>query len=69
MKDGEAVNEKMIINSISRGIDLFSDYDEFKKLASSEALRFIISNTTEAGIVCEKEDRLEDRPQKHFQGN
>ncbi|QPZ41759.1 tagaturonate reductase [Bacillus halotolerans] len=68
MKDGEAVNEKMIINSISRGIDLFSDYDEFKKLASSEALRFIISNTTEAGIVCEKEDRLEDRPQKTFPG-
>ncbi|UTL73973.1 tagaturonate reductase [Bacillus halotolerans] len=68
MKDGEAVNEKMIINSISRGIDLFSDYGEFKKLASNEALRFIISNTTEAGIVCEKEDRLEDRPQKTFPG-
>ncbi|MBL4968119.1 tagaturonate reductase [Bacillus halotolerans] len=68
MKGGEAVNEKMIINSISRGIDLFSDYDEFKKLASSEELRFIISNTTEAGIVCEKEDRLEDRPQKTFPG-
>lgn len=69
MKDGEAVNEHMIINSISRGIDLFSDYEAFKELASSEELRFIISNTTEAGIVCDEKDRLEDRPQKTFLGN
>lgn len=68
MKDGEAVNEHMIINSISRGIDLFSDYEAYKELASSERLRFIISNTTEAGIVCDEKDRLEDRPQKTFPG-
>ncbi len=36
------------------GIDLFSDYEAYKELASSEELRFIISNTTEAGIVCDE---------------
>lgn len=50
------------------GIDLFSDYEAYKELASSERLRFIISNTTEAGIVCDEKDRLEDRPQKTFPG-
>ena len=31
-------------------------------------LRFIFSNTTEAGIAFDENDRLEDRPQKSFPG-
>ncbi|XLG13844.1 tagaturonate reductase [Bacillus velezensis] len=68
IKDGKPAEEHMIVKSISRGIDLFSDYDSFKRLAAQEELRFIISNTTEAGITFEKADRLEDRPQKTFPG-
>lgn len=68
IKDGKPAEEHMIVKSISRGIDLFSDYDSFKRLAAQEELRFIISNTTEAGITFEKGDRLEDRPQKTFPG-
>ncbi|MDR4204774.1 tagaturonate reductase, partial [Bacillus subtilis subsp. spizizenii ATCC 6633 = JCM 2499] len=68
MKEGEAVNVQMIINSSRRGIDLLSDYEAFKELASSEELRFIIYNNTEAGIVCDEKDRLEDRPQKTVPG-
>jgi tagaturonate reductase len=68
MKEGKAVNEHMIVNSISRGIDLVKDYDKYVDLAGSEELRFIISNATEAGIYLEATDRLEDRPQKSFPG-
>lgn len=68
MKDGVAVNEHMVVDSISRGIHLVNEYDQYVKLAGSDALRFIISNTTEAGIYFEATDKLEDRPQKSFPG-
>ena len=68
MKDGKAVKEHMVIDSIKRGINLFTQYDEYVKLAKNPELRFIFSNTTEAGIAYDESDRLEDRPQKSFPG-
>ncbi|MEC2054450.1 tagaturonate reductase [Peribacillus psychrosaccharolyticus] len=68
MKENKAVNEHMIVDTISRGIDLFTDYHQYIELAHSEELRFVISNTTEAGIYFEPTDRLEDRPQISFPG-
>lgn len=68
IKNGEAISEHSIISSISRGINTYSDYDEFMKVAENPHLRFVTSNTTEAGIVYEETDRLEDRPQSSFPG-
>lgn len=68
MKEGIAVQEHSIITSISRGINLFTEYDQYLDLAANPELRFIFSNTTEAGIVFDENDRLEDRPQKSFPG-
>jgi tagaturonate reductase len=68
IKDGQLVNQHQVIESISRGINLFTDYTEYIKLAGTEDLRFIVSNTTEAGIVFDPTDQLEDRPQKSFPG-
>jgi tagaturonate reductase len=68
MKDGKAVKEYEIIQSISRGINLFTQYDEYVKLTENPELRFIFSNTTEAGIVFDNTDQLENRPQKSFPG-
>lgn len=68
IKNGEAISEHSIISSISRGINTYSDYDEFLKVAENPELRFITSNTTEAGIVYEEKDRIEDRPQNSFPG-
>ncbi|MEC1523343.1 tagaturonate reductase [Neobacillus niacini] len=67
-KEGQLVNQHHVIESISRGINLFTDYSEYFKLAGTEDLRFIVSNTTEAGIVFDPTDQLEDRPQKSFPG-
>lgn len=66
MKDNKAVKEHCVISSISRGMDLFNHYDEYLKLAHNPDLRFIVSNTTEAGISFDPQDQLEDRPQKSF---
>ena len=68
MKEGKAVQEHSIITSISRGINLFNEYDQYLELAENPELRFIFSNTTEAGIAFDENDRLEDRPQKSFPG-
>ena len=68
IKDGKPVNEHRVINSISRGINLQTDYQDYIELAGKEELRFIVSNTTEAGIAFNPEDKLEDRPQKSFPG-
>ncbi|MFJ5762469.1 tagaturonate reductase [Neobacillus sp. NPDC093182] len=68
IKEGQLVNQHQVIESISRGINLFTDYPEYIKLAGTEDLRFIVSNTTEAGIVFDPTDQFEDRPQKSFPG-
>ncbi|MCM3727334.1 tagaturonate reductase [Neobacillus cucumis] len=68
MKDGKAVKEHMLIDAISRGINLFTQYEEYVELAKNPELRFIFSNTTEAGIAYDETDRLEDQPQKSFPG-
>jgi tagaturonate reductase len=68
IKAGQLVNQHQVIESISRGINLFADYPEYIKLAGAEDLRFIVLNTTEAGIVFDPSDELEDQPQKSFPG-
>ena len=68
IKDGRAVSEHTVINSITRGINAYTDYDEYLEIAENPELRFVISNTTEAGITFDERDRLEDRPQKSFPG-
>lgn len=68
IKEGKAVQENSIITSIKRGINLFNEYDQYLQLAANPELRFIFSNTTEAGIVFDENDCLEDRPQRSFPG-
>lgn len=68
MEDGKEVCKKRIITSISRGINPYRDYDTYMKCAENEDLRFVVSNTTEAGIVYLDSDNLEDRPQTSFPG-
>ncbi|WP_456276459.1 tagaturonate reductase [Bacillus sp. AK128] len=66
IKDGQPSREHSVINSISRGLNLFTQYDDYLQLAANPDLRFIVSNTTEAGITFDENDRLEDRPQNSF---
>lgn len=51
MENGETVERRHLVGSISRSIKCRTEWDAYLKAAEQEALRFIISNTTEAGIV------------------
>lgn len=66
VKNGKAVKEHTVISAVNRGLNLYTQYEKFTKLAENPELRFIFSNTTEAGIAFNENDRLEDRPQSSF---
>ena len=66
LKDGELCVDKKLIDVISRTVKPYDDYDVYLKLAENPDFRFIVSNTTESGIVYTDEDNLADVPHKTF---
>jgi len=68
MNEGKAIKEHSVINSISRGVNPYTQHAEYLKIAENPELRFVFSNTTEAGIAYDESDKLEDKPQKSFPG-
>ena len=68
VRNGKPVEEFRKITSVAGCINPYSDYDSFIAQAENPDLRFIISNTTEAGIAYHEGDRLEDRPQVSYPG-
>jgi tagaturonate reductase len=68
LKDGQASSDRSVVNCITRGINPYASFDEYLKLAENPELRFITSNTTEAGITFDANDKLEDKPQNSFPG-
>ena len=56
------------IDVISRCIKPYEDFDDYLALAENPDFRFIISNTTEVGIVFVETDRFTDRPAGSFPG-
>lgn len=61
-ENGQTVNDSRIVTSISKVLDCKDDYEDFMGLAKLETLRFVVSNTTEAGIVLDKNDSMEGLP-------
>ena len=61
-ENGETVNDSRIVTSISKVMDCKEDYEDYMGLAKLDTLRFVVSNTTEAGIVLDKNDSMEGLP-------
>lgn len=68
LHDGALVDTCERIDSISRTVNPYTNTDDFLALAEQPGMRFVISNTTEAGIAFDASCRLEDRPAKSFPG-
>ena len=60
--------DKRVIKVISKCIKPYDNFDEYISLAECKSARFIVSNTTEAGIVFNGDDKLTDRPATSFPG-
>lgn len=65
---GEAVNSLELIDVISRSLNPYTDHDAFIRLAEQPEMRFVISNTTEAGIAFDPSCKLNDAPAASYPG-
>lgn len=65
---GKSVDTVEEIDVISRGINPYRDFEDYLKLAEQPEMRFVISNTTEAGIAFDPECRFTDRPASSYPG-
>ena len=61
-KDGKPFKEDRIVTCVEKVLGAYEDYEEFMALARLDTLEFVVSNTTEAGIVYEAGDKLGDCP-------
>jgi tagaturonate reductase len=68
IKNGELVNDRQIIDCIQKGIHPYENFDQYFEEASNPKLQFLVSNTTEAGIVFDPNNKLTDKPQSSFPG-
>ncbi len=66
IENGETVNERTHIDVISRCVNPYKEFDVYMELAANPDMRFIISNTTEAGIEYLGTEKLADRPAKSY---
>lgn len=64
----QKVNYKRVISCISRCLNAHADFEKVQKCAENPDLRYIISNTTEAGIVYDPSCQFTDTPASSFPG-
>lgn len=65
---GESVSLRRQITCVSRCVDPYNNFEDYLALAKNPDLRFIVSNTTEAGIAFDSKCNYEDRPALSFPG-
>lgn len=66
--NGEVKCEHSLIESISRCVDPYKSFEDYLALADNPDFRFVISNTTEAGIEFDPCCHFSDMPCKSFPG-
>jgi len=67
-EDGAEKVETRVITSIADAVDCIEEYEKYAAYAKCETLRFVVSNTTEAGIVFDETDDFNAMPPKTFPG-
>lgn len=66
--DGEPRRINRIVTSVADVVDAYNEYEKYADFARLDTLRYIVSNTTEAGIVYDETDRFESNPPKTYPG-
>lgn len=66
--NGEVVNSITRIDCVSRALNPYTQNAAFMALAEQPEMRFVISNTTEAGIAFDETCKLNDAPASSYPG-
>ncbi len=67
-ENGRETIQNRVITSIADTVDAYGEYERYAEYAQLETLRFIVSNTTEAGIVYSESDQLAMCPPSSYPG-
>lgn len=65
---GNTVNSIELIDVISRSLNPYTQFEDYLKLAEQPEMRFVVSNTTEAGIAFDPDCKLDDAPASSYPG-
>ena len=68
LNKGKAVDSIELIDVVSRCLNPYSQFQDYLKLAENPDMRFVISNTTEAGIAFDDSCKPDDAPASSFPG-
>ena len=68
IENGQVKEEHSFIESVSRCVDPYKSFEDYLSLADNPDFRFIVSNTTEAGIEFDASCQFNDKPCKSFPG-
>lgn len=66
INNGELTSTTALVESVSRVIQPYTQWQAYLELAENPDLRFIVSNTTEAGIKFSETDSKNDNPPTEF---
>jgi tagaturonate reductase len=68
LQGGRIVEQREILSAVSRCVDPYQDFEAFIACAANPDLRYVVSNTTEAGIKTDPADAPDARPCPSFPG-
>src|SRR5690606_3864984 len=66
IRDGKSIQEKRLVSCVDQIINPYTAWEQYLELAQIPSLRFVISNTTEAGIKFNPMDNFKDAPPSEF---
>lgn len=66
IQNGQYISDTRLITCINRTVYPYLDYASYLALARQPEIRFLISNTTEAGIRYDAHDQSDDQPPASF---
>lgn len=66
LQQGKAVQEKVLVDCVSRIVHPYREWETYLKSAEQPSIRYIVSNTTEAGIAFDGGDKALDHPPREF---
>ncbi len=66
IKNGQPVKEYTLVDCVNVGINPYTEFEKYRQSYLNPDLRFVVSNTTEAGITMDETDTLDMQPQKSF---
>ncbi|MEP3210555.1 MAG: tagaturonate reductase [Maribacter sp.] len=66
IKKGMPIADMTLVDCVQEIVNPYSEWDAYLELAKNPDIRFVVSNTTEAGIKFDPADTFEDMPPKEF---